>query len=85
MVYEIIGRVTALFSATFPERLQLDAVKLLHADYAFVTVGAPSGACPDVTQIIEPINDEDKRTRLFELLKARLHVHAHILLCYCCL
>ncbi|KAF8421159.1 hypothetical protein BGX38DRAFT_1280057 [Terfezia claveryi] len=71
-VMKIIGNVrpdrqTVLFSATFPRQMEALARKILQRPVEIV-VGARSVVAPEVNQIVEIRNDDDKFRRLLELL-----------------
>lgn len=56
-----------MFSATFPEEIQIAAGKFLH-DYIFIAIGYIGGACADVQQNIIEVKKYDKRDKLTEIL-----------------
>lgn len=62
-------RNTLMFSATFPEAIQILAGKFLK-EYIFITIGVVGGACNDVDQQILEVSKFDKRNKLMELLNA---------------
>lgn len=63
-------RHTLMFSATFPDEIQLLAGRFLQKNYVFVSVGMVGGACSDVTQSVYEVNKFNKRDKLLELLNA---------------
>jgi len=60
-------RQTLMFSATFPEDIQLAAQEFLN-DYLFCTIGLVGGACSDVEQAFYEVAKFDKREKLEEIL-----------------
>lgn len=56
-----------MFSATFPEPIQVAAGKFLK-DYIFVAIGIIGGACTDVQQIVHDVKKYDKRDKLMQIL-----------------
>lgn len=60
-------RQTLMFSATFPEEVQMAAGKFL-TDYIFIAIGIIGGACADVEQIIVNVKKYDKRDKLIQIL-----------------
>lgn len=62
-------RQTLLFSATFPEEIQRLAADFLKEDYLFVAVGRVGGTNHDITQTVVSIQGDEKRDKLFEILK----------------
>lgn len=58
-----------MFSATFPEAIQVAAGKFLN-DYIFVAIGIVGGACSDVQQIIHDVKKFEKRDKLIKILDA---------------
>merc|ERR1719334_1579520 len=60
-------RQTLMFSATFPEDIQVAAQDFLD-DYLFLTVGQVGGVCSDVEQSFYEVAKFDKREKLEELL-----------------
>jgi probable ATP-dependent RNA helicase DDX4 len=58
---------TLMFSATYPEEIQVKASAFLR-DYLFVVVGIIGGACNDVEQIIHKVGKFEKRKKLQEIL-----------------
>jgi probable ATP-dependent RNA helicase DDX4 len=57
-----------MFSATFPDAIQQIAKKFLE-NYVFISVGVVGGACKDVEQVFEPLEQKAKRNKLLEILK----------------
>ena len=62
-------RQTLMFSATFPQQIQLLAKEFLN-NYVFIAVGTVGGANCDITQVIHEISKYDKRDKLTEILKS---------------
>lgn len=60
-------RQTLMFSATFPEEVQLMAARFM-MDYIFITVGILGGACNDVKQHICEVPKKQKKDQLLALL-----------------
>ena len=60
-------RQTLMFSATFPDDIQVAAQDFLE-DYLFLTIGLVGGACSDVEQNFHQVEKHDKREKLEELL-----------------
>jgi len=60
-------RQTLMFSATFPEQVQILAFDLLQ-DYLFLTIGVVGGACDDVEQKVYEVDKFAKREKLMEIL-----------------
>jgi len=60
-------RQTLMFSATFPEQVQILAFDLLQ-DYLFLTIGVVGGACDDVAQKVYEVDKFAKREKLMEIL-----------------
>merc|ERR1719186_2429400 len=56
-------RQTLMFSATFPDDIQVAAQDFLN-DYLFLTVGMVGGACSDVQQEFHEVANFDKREKL---------------------
>lgn len=57
-----------MFSATFPEEIQVLAGKFLH-NYIFVAVGIVGSASTDVEQFFYQVSKFDKRSKLIDMLK----------------
>ncbi|KAG2186043.1 hypothetical protein INT43_002481 [Umbelopsis isabellina] len=60
-------RVTLMFSATFPRDIQFLARDFLK-DYIFLSVGRVGSTSENITQKIEYVEDEDKRSVLLDIL-----------------
>lgn len=60
-------RQTLMFSATFPKKVQELATNFLY-DYIFLTVGRVGSTSENITQKIEWVNENDKRSYLLDLL-----------------
>merc|ERR1712059_33236 len=60
-------RQTLMFSATFPDEIQVAAMEFLH-NYLFLAVGLVGGPCSDVAQAFYEVAKFDKREKLEELL-----------------
>lgn len=65
------NRQTLMFSATFPRDIQLLARDFLK-DYVFLSVGRVGSTSENITQKIEYVEDQDKRSVLLDIL----HTHA---------
>ncbi len=63
-------RVTAMFSATFPDQVQRLAKHFLRENYIFLAVGILGGANEDIAQA-------NKKDRLFQLLEQSLSMRIH--------
>ncbi|KAG0226861.1 DEAD-box ATP-dependent RNA helicase, partial [Mortierella sp. GBA43] len=63
-------RHTLMFSATFPRDIQLLARDFLR-DYIFLSVGRVGSTSENITQKIEYVEDEDKRSVLLDILSAQ--------------
>lgn len=61
-------RQTLMFSATFPDEVQLLAADFLKTDYLFLAVGRVGGTNLDIEQRVLQVNGNDKRDRLFDIL-----------------
>eukprot|EP00808_Paulinella_micropora_P027199 g54691.t1 len=61
------GRQTAMFSATFPNDIQILAQDFLH-NYVFLAVGRVGSATENVTQRVEYCEDHNKRNMLAKIL-----------------
>jgi len=61
-------RQTLMFSATFPDEIQVAAMEFLH-NYLFLAVGLVGGPCSDVAQAFYEVAKFDKREKLEELLQ----------------
>src|SRR6201996_2761261 len=64
------GRQTLMFSATFPRDIQMLARDFLK-DYVFLSVGRVGSTSENITQKIEYVEDNDKRSVLLDIL----HTH----------
>ncbi|ORX90322.1 DEAD-domain-containing protein [Basidiobolus meristosporus CBS 931.73] len=62
-------RQTLMFSATFPRDIQMLARDFLH-DYIFLSVGRVGSTSENITQKVEYVEDEDKRSVLLDILHA---------------
>lgn len=62
-------RQTLMFSATFPKKVQELARQFL-GNYIYLTVGRVGSTSENITQKIEWVNEEDKRSFLLDLLSA---------------
>nr|AVR48434.1 DEAD box protein Vasa [Forcipomyia taiwana] len=60
-------RQTLMFSATFPEDVQLCAGQFLN-NYAFISVGIVGSACQDVLQTFLEVPQKSKRKQIMEIL-----------------
>lgn len=60
-------RITLMFSATFPRDIQFLARDFLK-DYVFLSVGRVGSTSENITQKIEYVEDEDKRSVLLDIL-----------------
>ena len=61
-------RQTLMFSATFPDEIQMLARELLRDNYLFVTVGRVGGANTDISQHVHEVKTYDKRDKLVSIL-----------------
>ena len=64
------GRQTLMFSATFPRDIQMLARDFLK-DYIFLSVGRVGSTSENITQKVEYVEDQDKRSVLLDIL----HTH----------
>ena len=62
-------RQTLMFSATFPKNIQMLARDFLK-EYVFLSVGRVGATSENITQKIEYVEDEDKRSVLLDILTA---------------
>ena len=62
-------RQTLMFSATFPREIQMLARSFLK-DYVFLSVGRVGSTSENITQRIEYVDDQDKKSLLLDLLVA---------------
>jgi ATP-dependent RNA helicase DDX3X len=65
------NRQTLMFSATFPRDIQMLARDFLK-DYVFLSVGRVGSTSENITQKVEYVEDQDKRSVLLDIL----HTHA---------
>lgn len=65
----VTERQTLMFSATFPRDIQMLARDFLK-DYIFLSVGRVGSTSENITQKIEYVEDEDKRSVLLDILYA---------------
>lgn len=65
----VMDRQTLMFSATFPREIQGLARAFLK-DYVFLSVGRVGSTSENITQRIEYVDDQDKRSLLLDLLVA---------------
>ncbi|KAL1919661.1 uncharacterized protein VTP21DRAFT_1592 [Calcarisporiella thermophila] len=63
-------RQTLMFSATFPRPIQMLARDFLK-DYIFLTIGRVGSTSENITQKIEYVEDDDKRSVLLDLLHSQ--------------
>ncbi|EPQ31545.1 uncharacterized protein PFL1_00878 [Pseudozyma flocculosa PF-1] len=63
----VMDRQTLMFSATFPRDIQLLAKDFLK-EYVFLSVGRVGSTSENITQKIEYVEDEDKRSVLLDVL-----------------
>ncbi|CAG8739406.1 13639_t:CDS:2, partial [Funneliformis mosseae] len=63
-------RQTLMFSATFPRDIQILARDFLK-DYVFLSVGRVGSTSENITQKIEYVEDEDKRSVLLDILHSQ--------------
>ncbi|GAA6027431.1 hypothetical protein NBRC10512_004871, partial [Rhodotorula toruloides] len=66
---DVMDRQTLMFSATFPREIQMLARDFLK-DYIFLSVGRVGSTSENITQKIEYVEDEDKRSVLLDILYA---------------
>lgn len=71
------NRQTLMFSATFPEQIQVLAKDFLN-DYIFLTVGVVGGTSSDIEQHVLKLGEYDKRDKLCELLTAEGELMVHM-------
>ncbi|BGP52790.1 hypothetical protein JCM8202_003869 [Rhodotorula sphaerocarpa] len=64
---DVMDRQTLMFSATFPREIQMLARDFLK-DYIFLSVGRVGSTSENITQKIEYVEDEDKRSVLLDIL-----------------
>ncbi|KXS17338.1 DEAD-domain-containing protein [Gonapodya prolifera JEL478] len=65
------NRQTLMFSATFPKEIQMLARDFLK-NYVFLAVGRVGSTSENITQRIEYVEDEDKRSVLLDILHAEV-------------
>ncbi|KAH8926085.1 DEAD-domain-containing protein [Atractiella rhizophila] len=63
----VMDRQTLMFSATFPRDIQMLARDFLK-DYIFLSVGRVGSTSENITQRVEYVEDEDKRSVLLDIL-----------------
>merc|ERR1712203_174024 len=63
------SRRTMMFSATFPDEIQKMAFEFLSDDYLFLGIGRVGGACKDVAQKFEQVEQYDKREKLLNIIR----------------
>jgi len=68
---DVHGRQTLMFSATFPRNIQMLARDFLK-DYIFLTIGRVGSTSENITQRVEYVEEEDKRSVLLDILHADL-------------
>ncbi|GAA5859609.1 hypothetical protein JCM8547_006162 [Rhodosporidiobolus lusitaniae] len=66
---DVMDRQTLMFSATFPREIQMLARDFLK-DYIFLSVGRVGSTSENITQKIEYVEDEDKRSVLLDIIFA---------------
>ncbi|GAA5994170.1 hypothetical protein JCM5350_006341 [Sporobolomyces pararoseus] len=66
---DVMDRQTLMFSATFPREIQMLARDFLK-DYIFLSVGRVGSTSENITQKIEYVEDDDKRSVLLDILFA---------------
>jgi ATP-dependent RNA helicase DDX3X len=62
------NRVTLMYSATFPKEIRALARDFLKPNYLFLKVGRIGGTTTDITQNVIWVEENEKRTKLKELL-----------------
>ncbi|CAG8508507.1 11775_t:CDS:2 [Ambispora gerdemannii] len=67
---DVKSRQTLMFSATFPRDIQVLARDFLE-DYVFLSVGRVGSTSENITQKIEYVEDEDKRSVLLDILHSQ--------------
>lgn len=65
----VLERQTLMFSATFPREIQFLAKSFLK-EYVFLSVGRVGSTSENITQRVEYVDDQDKRSLLLDLLVA---------------
>lgn len=66
------SRQTAMFSATFPNSIQMLAKQFL-SNYVFLSVGRIGATSENIKQKIYPVSNKHKRTKLLKLLDSLSH------------
>jgi ATP-dependent RNA helicase DDX3X len=66
---DVMDRQTLMFSATFPREIQMLARDFLK-DYIFLSVGRVGSTSENITQKIEYVEDDDKRSVLLDIIFA---------------
>ncbi|CAO3609950.1 unnamed protein product [Cunninghamella echinulata] len=66
---DVMDRQTLMFSATFPKDIQILARDFLK-DYIFLSVGRVGATSENITQKIEYVEEEDKKSALLDILYA---------------
>src|SRR6266550_1534325 len=74
-------RQTLMFSATFPRDIQVLARDFLK-DYIFLSVGRVGSTSENITQKIEYVEDNDKRSALLDILSSQSQVEIGLTLVY---
>ncbi|GAA6006513.1 hypothetical protein JCM10207_004958 [Rhodosporidiobolus poonsookiae] len=64
---DVMDRQTLMFSATFPREIQMLARDFLK-EYIFLSVGRVGSTSENITQKVEYVEDEDKRSVLLDIL-----------------
>lgn len=67
---DVQDRQTLMFSATFPRDIQILARDFMK-DYVFLSVGRVGSTSENITQRIEFVEDQDKRSYLLDVLSAQ--------------
>ncbi|WVO20328.1 ATP-dependent RNA helicase ded1 [Cryptococcus decagattii] len=65
----VLDRQTLMFSATFPREIQ-NLARCFLKEYIFLTVGRVGSTSENITQRVEYVDDQDKRSLLLDLLLA---------------
>ena len=65
------GRKSLMFSATFPANIQRLASDFM-GDYIFLAVGVVGSAAKDIKQVVEHVDDRDKKEFLIDLLRTHI-------------
>ena len=74
-------RQTLMFSATFPRDIQMLARDFLK-DYIFLSVGRVGSTSENITQKIEYVEDNDKRSALLDILSSQSQVEIGLTLVF---